>query len=192
MFQDSQVGITDNQNRHLVAQSDLVPSLLNQPGANKFGEYSDGTPVPAETIRRHACDAHNIPVVLDGDSRPLDVGRAQRLATPQQRTALRTMYRTCAIDGCNTNFDRCEIHHLLEWTADQGPTNLEYLLPLCNYHHHRAHEGRWQLQLDAETRELTVTHADGTHHSTALPDILHEQHTKPPPKRRRPPSAEAA
>jgi hypothetical protein len=45
-------------------------------------EYSDGTPIPAETARRHACDACIIPVVLGGNSRPLDVGRARRLATP--------------------------------------------------------------------------------------------------------------
>ncbi len=178
-----------------------LPSLLDEPGADKHGEYSDGTAVPAETVRRHACDAHIIPVVLNGEGRPLDVGRAQRLATPEQRTALRTMYRTCAIDGCSTNYDRCEIHHLLEWTADQGPTDLEYLVPLCGYHHHRAHEGRWQLQLDPDTRELTVTYPDGTNHSSALPDILDEQRTRPPapppapppePERRPPEAATAA
>ncbi|MGB3735202.1 MAG: DUF222 domain-containing protein, partial [Ilumatobacter sp.] len=181
-----------------------LPALLDECGADKFGEYSDGTPVPAETVRRHACDAHIIPVVLDGDGMPLDVGRAQRLATSEQRTALRTMYRTCAVDGCNTNFDRCEIHHLLEWTAHQGPTDLEYLLPLCGYHHHRAHEGLWRLQLDPDTRGLTVTYPDGTLHSTAWPDVLQEQHTTtptppteaepPPPEQEQPPPnpAEAA
>jgi len=157
-----------------------LPTLLDAQGADKFGEYSDGTPVPAETIRRHACDARIIPVVLDGEGVPLDVGRAQRLATPEQRTALRAMYRTCGVDGCNTNFDRCEIHHLLEWTADQGPTDLEYLVPVCDYHHHRAHEGRWRYELDTGTRELTVTYPDGTHHSTALPDIIAEKRTRPP------------
>jgi len=157
-----------------------LPALLGECGADTFGEYSDGNPVPAETVRRHACDAHIIPVVLSGEGMPLDVGRAQRLATPEQRTALRSMYRTCAIDGCNTNFDRCEIHHLLEWTADQGPTDLRYLTPLCGYHHHRAHEGRWQLQLDPESRELTVFYPDGTNHSTSLPDILEERRTRPP------------
>lgn len=156
-----------------------LPALLDEPGADRFGEYSDGTPVPAATVRRHACDAEIIPIVLGGDSRPLDVGRSRRLATPEQRSALRSMYRTCAIDGCNTNFDRCEIHHVLEWTADQGPTDLRYLLPLCGYHHHRAHEGRWRLQLDPDTRQLSVVYPDGTHHSTGLPDIVDEQRTRP-------------
>jgi Domain of unknown function (DUF222) len=88
-----------------------IDSLNGVPGAPKFGEYIDGTPVPAETVRRYACDANIIPVVLSGDGLPLDVGRSQRLATPAQRTALLSMYRTCAVDGCNTSLDRCEIHH---------------------------------------------------------------------------------
>jgi Domain of unknown function (DUF222) len=148
-----------------------IESLNNVPGAPKFGEYLDGTPVPAETVRRHACDANIIPVVLSGDGLPLDVGRAQRLATPAQRTALRSMYRTCAVDGCDTSFDRCEIHHIQEWTQHQGPTDLKYLIPSCTYHHHRFHEGRWRLELDPTTRELSIWYPDGTLHSRSKPDI---------------------
>jgi len=139
-------------------------------------EYSDGSPLPVETARRHACDANIIPVVLDGDGMPLDVGRAKRLATKEQRIALRSMYRTCAIDGCDSHFDLCHIHHLLEWD-DLGPTDLDNLLPLCSFHHHRAHEGRWRLQLDPSTRQLTVTLPDGSPHSKALPDLLDERLT---------------
>jgi Domain of unknown function (DUF222) len=151
-----------------------IDSLAGVPGAPKFGEYLDGTPVPAETVRRYACDANLIPVVLNGDGLPLDVGRAQRLATPAQRTALRSMYRTCAVEGCNTSFDRCEIHHIQEWTQHQGPTDLKYLIPSCTYHHHRFHEGRWRLELDPNTRELTIWYPDGTLHSRSRPDISTE------------------
>ena len=137
-------------------------------------EYSDGTSIPAEQARRHACDAGIIPVVLDGTGKPLDVGRAKRLATEEQRVALRSMYRTCAIDGCEQHFDRCHIHHLEEW-EDLGLTDLDNLLPLCSFHHHRAHEGRWQLQLEASSRQLTVRLPDGTLHSRAFPDLLEPQ-----------------
>ena len=91
-------------------------------------EYSDGTDIPIETARRHACDAKLIPVVLGGESQPLDVGRSRRLATPAQRTAPRAMYRSCAIDGCDQHFDRCHIHHLHEW-EQLGPTDLANLVP---------------------------------------------------------------
>lgn len=137
-------------------------------------EYSDGTPMPTATARRHACDANIIPVVLNGDGMPLDVGRARRLATPSQRAALRSMYRTCAFDGCDRNFDRCHVHHIDEWER-LGPTNLQNLVPLCSFHHHRAHEGRWQLQLDASNRQLTVRLPDGSLHSRSLPDLIAER-----------------
>ncbi len=138
-------------------------------------EYVDGTSLAVETARRLACDAKIIPVVLGGDSQPLDVGRAKRHATRAQRAALRSMYRTCAVDGCETSFDRTEIHHLAEWDHDHGPTDLANLLPVCTYHHHRAHEGRWRLQLDASTRQLSVFLADGTLHSRSCPDLLIER-----------------
>ena len=152
-----------------------LKTLLHGTHDDSMCEYIDGVPMPVATARRHACDAHIIPVVLDGDGRPLDVGRAKRHATPAQRAALRSMYRTCAIDGCETNFDRTEIHHLLEWDQDQGRTDLVNLLPVCLFHHHRAHEGRWRLQLDSSTRELTVYLPNGTLHSRCLPDMLAER-----------------
>ncbi|MGB3734683.1 MAG: hypothetical protein WA964_06990, partial [Ilumatobacter sp.] len=98
----------------LAIQIDLL-TVTSGHHENSVCEYSDGSPLPVETARRHACDANIIPVVLDGDGMPLDVGRAKRFATKEQRLALRSMYRTCAIDGCGSHFDLCHIHHLLEW-----------------------------------------------------------------------------
>jgi hypothetical protein len=138
-------------------------------------EYADGTPMPVATARRHACNANIIPVVLDSHGMPLDVGRGARHATPAQRRALRSMYRTCAVGDCDRGFDRCEIHHLLEWDRRGGPTDMENLVPVCSYHHHRAHEGRWRLQLDSSTRQLSVFLPDGSLHSRSLPDLLAER-----------------
>jgi hypothetical protein len=84
------------------------------------------------------------------------------------------MYRTCAVDGCNTSFDRCEIHHILEWAEHRGPTDHKYLIPACSFHHHRFHEGRWRLELDPDTRELTICYPDRTLHSRSKPDIATE------------------
>lgn len=149
-----------------------LASLTDGPHTDTVSEYSDGSPVPVETVRRHACTANIIPAVLDGAGQPLDVGRAKRQATPAQRRALRTMYRTCAVDRCERSFEQCDVHHLLEWERDHGRTDLSNLVPLCSHHHHRSHEGRWRLQLDPSTRQLTVTLPNGTVHSTALPDMI--------------------
>jgi hypothetical protein len=134
-------------------------------------EYSDGTPIPVGTARRHACEADIIPIVMGGDGQPLDVGRARRLATRAQRVALRSMYRTCAAANCDRDFDQCHVHHLDDWVSG-GPTDLGNLVPLCSFHHHRAHEGRWRLQLDPSTRQLTITLPSGHRHSTSMPDVM--------------------
>ena len=160
---------------HLSAAGDPVTSEVNvlidhqtlQHGLHEHGvcERADGTPIPVETARRHACAAGIIPVVLGGDGIPLDAGRRRRLATRDQRRALRAMYRTCAFDGCDVPFQRCQPHHLLEWDVHEGTTDLQNLLPLCHRHHHLAHEGGWQLALD-QHRTLAITRPDGTLHAT--------------------------
>ena len=52
------------------------------------GSCLTGDVLSAATVRRMACDAAIIPVVLGSDSRPLDVGRQERLVTRAMRTAL--------------------------------------------------------------------------------------------------------
>jgi hypothetical protein len=117
---------------------------------------SHGSDIPPAVARRLACEAEIIPVVLSGDSVPLDVGRAKRLATVHQRRALEAHYSSCAIDGCDTPFTRCVIHHLDAWEHG-GPTTLDNLVPLCSRHHHRVHDDGWRLRLDPSTRQLAVT-----------------------------------
>ena len=114
-----------------------------------------GVELPAETVRRLACDADIIPVVLNGDGVPLEVRRAKRLATVHQRRALGAMYESCAIPECPVKFAHCEPHHIEYW-ENGGRTDLANLVPLCSRHHHAAHEGGWKLLLDPNTRELTI------------------------------------
>lgn len=115
-----------------------------------------GADLPVETIRRMACDAQIIPVVLDGAGVALDVGRARRLATAHQRQALRVMYPTCAFPGCTVTNSHTTAHHIDPWDP-VGRTDLGNLLPLCSRHHHAVHEGGWTVELDPQTRMLTVT-----------------------------------
>jgi len=114
-----------------------------------------GADLPVETVRRLACEAEILPVVLDGRSVPIDVGRSKRLATVHQRRALEAIYPTCAIPDCEMIFDNCNVHHIEYW-ENGGLTDLSNMVPLCSRHHHAAHEGGWKLQLDPETRELTI------------------------------------
>ena len=105
-------------------------------------ETSDGQPLPPAVVRRLACEADVVPVVLGGDGVPLDVGRSRRVATHAQRIALRAMYDTCAEPGCTVRFADCDIHHRHPWHQGAS-TDLANLIPLCSRHHHDAHgDGR--------------------------------------------------
>ena len=113
-------------------------------------ETHDGQPLPPDVVRRLACEANITPIVLDGDRRVVDVGRAKRLATADQRRALRAMHQTCAAPDCPVRFGDCDIHHLREW-KEGGLTNLENLFPLCSKHHHLIHERQWRPPARAPT-----------------------------------------
>jgi hypothetical protein len=134
-------------------------------------ETADAHPIPPAAVRRLACDADLIPVVLDGHGHTLDVGRARRTATPAQRTALRAMYRTCGHPHCTVRFGDCEIHHVTPWHPT-GRSDLDNLLPLCGQHHHLVHEGGWRLTLDPD-RTIHLQRPDGTPAYTGLTTTRH-------------------
>lgn len=94
--------------------------------------------------RRLACNAGIIPVVLGGPSQPLDVGRKRRFYQPGQRKAMAVRDRECRAAGCDIPAAWCEAHHLKPW-AEDGKTDLADGLLLCGFHHHRAHDRRYDL-----------------------------------------------
>lgn len=104
-----------------------------------------GARISASEARRLACEAGLIPGVFGGPSLPLDLGRRSRLHTPAQRAALSAAHDTCAVSGCERPFAWCEIHHPHPWAAD-GMTDLDNALPLCGYHHRRAHDAAFDLR----------------------------------------------
>ena len=128
-----------------------------------------GLHLPVETIRRMTCLADIVPVLLDGRGVVLKLGRTVRLANRAQRRALRAMYDSCAIDGCEVAYRHCQPHHIT-WFRRDGTTDLDNLLPLCGRHHHAVHEGGWVLSLAPSTRRLTVTLPDGTALSDREPE----------------------
>ncbi len=136
-------------------------TLINGLHEHGIAETVDGVTLPVSAIRRMCCDADIIPTVLDGEGRVLDVGRAKRTATHEQRQALAGMHTTCAHPHCNMPFDACRIHHLDWWTRDLGPTDLDNLIPVCERHHHQVHEGGWSLTMTPD-RVATWTRNDGT------------------------------
>ncbi|NYD57535.1 hypothetical protein BKA08_001773 [Nocardioides marinisabuli] len=133
--------------RDLAATGDLDPTTWPDwrgPDETGTAKLDAGTRVAAGDLRRLACEAGLVPAVLNSQSVPLDLGRTKRLHTHHQRKALALVHDTCAIGTCERPFAWTEIHHLLPW-SHHGDTDLDNGIPLCSWHHHRAHDPRWHL-----------------------------------------------
>ena len=113
------------------------------PDETGTAKLDTGTRTAAGDLRRLACEAGLVPAVLNSESVPLDLGRTRRLHSHHQRKALSLIHDTCAIGTCERPFAWSEIHHLIPWSK-HGDTDLE-AIPLCSWHHHRAHDPRWHL-----------------------------------------------
>ncbi len=114
-----------------------VPPLLAAPGVCAVTET--GTELSSAELRKLACDARVVPVVMGGASEVLDVGRATRTIPPAIRRALIARDQGCVWPGCERAPIHCDGHHIQHW-IDDGPTCPTNLALLCHSHHHRLHE----------------------------------------------------
>jgi hypothetical protein len=104
-------------------------------------------PVPAEVVRRLACDANVELAVEDREGTILNQGRARRDPTPVQRVEIDRRDKGCRFSGCSyTEFTN--VHHVVHW-VDGGLTNLDNLVTLCGRHHRAVHELGWTVSGDA-------------------------------------------
>ncbi|HXM56641.1 MAG TPA: HNH endonuclease, partial [Candidatus Dormibacteraeota bacterium] len=99
-------------------------------------------PVPAETLRRLACDASVTCVLVSAEGDPLSVGRTRRTFTPAQRKALALRDGGCVLCGRPAAWTAC--HHLHHW-IDGGETSVTNGALLCHRCHVRVHEGGYRL-----------------------------------------------
>ncbi|WP_051533154.1 HNH endonuclease [Arthrobacter sp. 9MFCol3.1] len=103
-------------------------------------------PVTAGTIRKIACDADIIPVLLGGKGQVLDIGRASRVFPPHIRKAITARDRGCAFPGCTIPAPWCEAHHITYWSRG-GTTGTGNGTLLCSHHHHVIHKEHWNIKV---------------------------------------------
>jgi Domain of unknown function (DUF222)/HNH endonuclease len=133
---------------HLVIRASL-DTLLGLPGA-PGGEVETGGALPAETVRRLACDAAITRITGRGEL-AAEVSRASRSAPPSTRRALAARDRHCVAGSCDRPPPWTDCHHLQHWTQG-GPTTLANLVLLCRRHHRMVHEGGFNLHRAANGR----------------------------------------
>ncbi|MGY4768245.1 DUF222 domain-containing protein [Kribbella sp. CWNU-51] len=147
--------------------------------ADKLGHLIYGDALSAATIRRLACDAHILPIVLGSDSQPLDVGTTVRLATGPIRKALITRDKGCVCCGAPPLY--CDAHHVISW-IDGGETNITNLVLLCKRCHRDLHAGHWTIQ-------ITNGIVDVARPAWATPDPVPRDRYRPPTTTPHPPQA---
>lgn len=153
----------------------IVVIDADAPSAGGAGPEVDwGLPVelPARVLQSLIGRSDIVPIVVRNGvvlhaPGELRLGRSTRLANRAQRRALRAMYATCAVPGCEVRFQHCKIHHV-RWWRNGGATDLSNLLPLCHRHHRNVHLDGWEIEL-SERRELRIRLPDGTVRTTGPP-----------------------
>ncbi|GAA3102563.1 hypothetical protein JOF29_003404 [Kribbella aluminosa] len=138
--------------------------------ANATGQLIYGEALSAATIRRLACDAQILPVVLGSDSQPLDLGTSVRLATGPIRKALTARDKGCVCCGAPPLY--CDAHHVLSW-IDGGETKLDNLVLLCKRCHRDLHAGHWQINITHGTVQVARP-------TWATPDPVPRNRYRPP------------
>ncbi len=117
-------------------------------GCRGAGLTMSGQLLSPAVVRRMACDARIIPMVLGSQGELLDLGRGQRLFTPAQRRAVWHRDQQCSYPGCTIPAGWCDVHHV-RWWSRGGETNLTNGALLCGRHHTLVHH-----------RDLTATVTD--------------------------------
>src|SRR2546423_310780 len=112
-------------------------------GVSPGAELAGGI-IPAETVRRIACDAAISRIIGKGEL-DAELTRASRSTPPATRRALAARDRGCVAEHCNRPPQWTDTHHVKHW-IDDGPTTMSNLVLLCRPHHRKVHEGGWHLQ----------------------------------------------
>jgi len=122
-----------------------------------------GSLLPMRDVIRLASQSHHYLVIYDKHTRqPLYCGRAKRFATPGQRIVLHALERGCTRPGCTAPAYWCQVHHVDDWVADNGETNINDLTLACGLDNRLVEDGGWTTRKrnDGRTEWLPPPHLD--------------------------------
>jgi hypothetical protein len=119
-------------------------------GLLEFGDGVGRGVLCAEEVRRLACDAEIVPIVLGTNGEPLDVGRTARVVNRAMRRALDQRDGGCSFPGCTAPAAWTRAHHIEQW-ANGGATSLHNSCLLCPRHHRLIHKGEWTIVMENGT-----------------------------------------
>jgi hypothetical protein len=104
---------------------------------------ANGTLVPVGPVLATAGDSLIYTLVTNAKRVPLWLGRTTRIATPGQSVALAARDGGCTFPGCDRPPAWCERHHVQEWAAANGRTDIDELALLCGFRHREFTSRGW-------------------------------------------------
>lgn len=125
-----------------------------------------GGPVTEGFARGMSCDAVVTPMLVDGETVPLDVGRDKRLFPAHLRRALYIRDQCCI--KCGAPAGRTHAHHIAHW-ADGGETSLDNGCLLCPACHAAIHHDGWEVFIGADHHPWLVPPATVRRRREPLP-----------------------
>lgn len=118
-------------------------STLTPPARLGFGE-----PVSTDAADMIACDCALSLMVVNRDSIPLDIKRADRFFPHALRHALIVRDHGCSFPGCGRPPSWCQAHHT-PW-SEGGATVLGNGALLCQMHHTQIHHTDWKMRIGTD------------------------------------------
>lgn len=104
---------------------ELTGTLLPMSPSSAAATTDTGHLLSASAARRIACAADLIPAVLGGPSQILDLGRQNRFFNDHQRTALATLYESCAAADCDRPYAWSSCTTKIRGPKADSPTSTE-------------------------------------------------------------------
>ena len=112
---------------------------------------ADSTPIPASTLKDLALEANILPSIFDAKTQQMWLGRTRRTASEAQRMALIARDEHCI--GCEANPLWCRAHHIV-WWSNNGGTDLDNLLLVCDACHQKIHVHGWEVHQHPGTKKF--------------------------------------
>ena len=126
------------------------------------GTKPDGTcellgagPVPPAILDNLSPDTRIRGALFDTNGEILWLGRSRRHASAAQQLAVAIRDRGCVL--CRAPMHRCHDHHINEWAADNGTTDIPNLAALCNDCHNKLHNNNERLERRTAPRRWSTT-----------------------------------
>ncbi len=112
-------------------------------------------PVPPNILDDLSPDTRITGALFGGAGQVLHLGRSRRQASVAQQLAIAIRDRGCVL--CRAPMHRCKYHHIDEWRADNGATDIDNLAALCGKCHSDLHNNNRRLHQHPATGRWTTT-----------------------------------